>query len=194
MGIARETTTVGALASTVSGSQRPQGRSMAVALLFVAPVLASGYLAALPLPLVGWAAAFLFLALAHDLRSQRIPNWITLPAFVAALGYGAWAGGTAGALHALLGAGAALALLVLPYGLGAIGAGDVKAAMALGAGFGATAVAELSLVALGLGAGFAALRIALHGSAPTTATLWSGVPFAMAIALALTAQQLMALV
>jgi prepilin peptidase CpaA len=85
------------------------------------------------LPAIGWAAAFLFLAVEQDVRSMRIPNWLTLPSLLGALVLGAVHGGAAGLAASLLGAGAALALLILPFAFRGLGAGDVKAAMVLGA-------------------------------------------------------------
>jgi prepilin peptidase CpaA len=139
---------------------RHRGTAATVGLLLAAPVLVSGWVASMPLPILGWAAAFLFFAVERDVHCQRIPNWLTFPAFAAALLYGAFVGGPEGALDALLGAGAAFALLLLPYGVGALGAGDVKAAMVLGAGFGAAALTEQMLLAIVFGGVFAVLRLA----------------------------------
>jgi prepilin peptidase CpaA len=170
---------------------RPSGLACVIAFGVVAPLLASALASPLPFPLLAGAALFLFLAIAHDVHQQRIPNWITAPAFGAAVAFGAWVGGTDGALHALLGAGAAFALLVLPYSVGAVGAGDVKAAMVLGAAFGAASVAVLALIALALGGTFAAVRIAMReGPAPAARSASDGIPFAMTLTLALAAQQL----
>ena len=194
---------------------RPRGIAATVGLLLAAPVLVSGWVASMPLPILGWAAAFLFIAVERDVHCQRIPNWLTFPAFAAALLYGAFLGGPEGALDATLGAGAAFALLVLPYATGALGAGDVKAAMALGAAFGASAVAEQMLLAIVFGGIFAALRLALLGELTELVRRWAhslattlvtrhfgyfppppgaaaaGIPFAVALALAVTAQQLL---
>ena len=92
-----------------------------------------------PLPAVGWAAAFLLLAVHQDVRALRIPNWLTFPSLALALALGASEAGAAGALHALSGAAAALAVGFLPFALGWLGAGDVKAGMVLGALWGAGA-------------------------------------------------------
>jgi len=195
---------------------RPRGIAATVGLLLAAPVLVSGWVASMPLPILGWAAAFLFIAVERDVHCQRIPNWLTFPACAAALLYGAFLGGPAGALDAALGAGAACALLVLPYGIGALGAGDVKAAMALGAAFGAATITEQTLLAIVFGGIFAALRLALLGELteylrrwahsltttlvtrrlvyfppPASAAAARGIPFAVALALAVTAQQLL---
>jgi prepilin peptidase CpaA len=90
-----------------------------------------------PLPAVGWAAAFLLLAVHQDVRSLRIPNWLTFPSLLGAIALGALRGGAAGAGAALLGAVVALAIGFLPFALGWLGAGDVKGSMVLGALWGA---------------------------------------------------------
>jgi len=90
-----------------------------------------------PLPALGWAAAFLLLAVHQDVRSLRIPNWLTFPSLIAAIALGALHGGAPGAGAALLGAGVALAIGFLPFALRWLGAGDVKAGMVLGALWGA---------------------------------------------------------
>ena len=142
----------------------------------------------LPLPLLAGTAVFLSLAVAYDVRARRIPHWLLLPAFAAAVAYGAWAHGLDGALHALLGAGTAVALLALPYVTRVIGAGDVKAAMVLGAALGAASVAALSLVALCLAGAFALVRMRFAARAEP-----SGIPLMIGIALVLGAQQLLTL-
>ena len=180
---------------------RPDGFAAAAGLLLAAPVLVSGWVASMPLPILGWAAAFLFIAVERDVHCQRIPNWLTFPACAVALAYAAWIGGPAGALDAALGAGAAFALLLLPYATGALGAGDVKAAMALGAGFGGL-FAALRLALLGelselagrwlrsLGTSLVTRRLVYFPPQPGSAAA-RGIPFAVAIALGVTAQQLL---
>jgi len=195
---------------------RHRGLAVATGALLAAPVLASGWVASMPLPILGWAAAFLFLAVERDVHCQRIPNWLTFPTLAAALLYGAFSGGSDAALDALLGAVAGFALLVLPYSLGALGAGDVKATMALGSLFGATDVASVVLLAIAFGGAFALLRLAREGGLVELGRRWlhslatslvtrrlvyfppapgaaaaRGIPFAVAIALAVTAHQLM---
>jgi prepilin peptidase CpaA len=86
-----------------------------------------------PLPATGWAAAFLFLAIEHDVRDMRIPNWLTAGGLVTALALAGLTRGAVGLVYALLGAGMALAVLFVPFVLRWLGAGDVKAMMVLGA-------------------------------------------------------------
>jgi Flp pilus assembly protein protease CpaA len=67
---------------------------------------------------------------------MRIPNLLTLPALALALVVGFTTGGVGGLADALLGAGAALALTIVPFALRWLGAGDVKGCMVLGAFWG----------------------------------------------------------
>jgi prepilin peptidase CpaA len=195
-----------------------RGLAAAVGVLVMAPALLLGWAAGTPLPVLGWAAAFLFLAVEHDLRCRRIPNWLTFPTLAFALLHGAWLGGADGVRVALLGAAAAFALLVLPYALGALGAGDVKAAMALGALFGAGDIAQVVVLAVGFGCVLALLRLLVRGGLAELGQRWlrclvaslasqrlvylppapgsaatRGIPFAVAIALAVATQHLLEL-
>jgi prepilin peptidase CpaA len=105
----------------------------------VALLVAAGFLSTAeegPLLTLAWAAAFLFLAVENDVRRLRIPNWLTFPAFFGALAIGFASAGPAGLGRATAGGAVAFGLLLVPYALGWLGAGDVKAAMVLGALFG----------------------------------------------------------
>ena len=78
-----------------------------------------------------------------DLRSRRIPNWLTLPGLIAGVALNARAGGLAGLKASLLGAGLGL-LLLLPFVLiRSLGAGDWKLAGSLGAFVGPGTLADV---------------------------------------------------
>ena len=72
-------------------------------------------------------------AISADLRSSRIPNWLTFPAMGVALLAHAWLGGLQGMIFSLAGLGAGLGLFLILYFAGGIGAGDVKLMAAVGA-------------------------------------------------------------
>jgi prepilin peptidase CpaA len=173
----------------------------------------AGLMSSMPLPVFGWAAAFLFFAVASDLRFHRIPNWLTLPALLAALLVSPWAGATSGPVEAVLGAALGFALLVGPYAFGGMGAGDVKALMVLGAWLGPEATLGAAVWAVIAGGVFALIILVLRGELGAFARRWGrtllgtlvlrrnsyeppaagsiaagGIPFAAAIAVGLAAQ------
>jgi len=83
---------------------------------------------------------FLVAAAAIDLRTQRIPNYLTLSAMLVALIFHSIVGGADGFLFSFLGALAGMGLLFLPYLMGGMGAGDAKLLGAVGAFVGAKGV------------------------------------------------------
>jgi prepilin peptidase CpaA len=82
-----------------------------------------------------WALTILLTALAAfvDFRVRKIPNWLTVPAFVAGVTLRTALFGWPGAKSALEGTGLALALLLPLVLLRALGAGDWKLMGAVGA-------------------------------------------------------------
>jgi prepilin peptidase CpaA len=82
-----------------------------------------------------WALTILLTALAAfvDFRVSKIPNWLTVPAFVAGVTLRTALFGWTGAKSALEGAGLALGLLLPLVLLRAFGAGDWKLMGAVGA-------------------------------------------------------------
>jgi len=116
-----------------------------------------------PLPAVGWAAAFLLVAVHQDVRSLRIPNWLTFPALLGAIALGAFHAGLSGAGVALLGAAAALGVGFVPFAMRWLGAGDVKAAMVLGALWGAEVFLGVFWWMLIVGGLLAVAFVALQG-------------------------------
>ena len=72
----------------------------------------------------------------EDLRTRKIPNYLTFGAALAGLAYNLAVSGWGGLGDGLLGLLLGLAFLILPYLMGGMGAGDVKALAALGAWLG----------------------------------------------------------
>jgi prepilin peptidase CpaA len=167
------------------------------------------------LPAIGAAAVFLFFAVERDVSERRIPNWLTFPSFVLAIAYGGLTAGFAGAGMSLLGAFVALGVLLVPYSVGWLGAGDVKAMAVIGALWGAGVALAVIVWALALGGVIAIAWVALRGRLRDLAVRWSqtflvsvasrrwtyfppvpgtpearGVPFAVAIGLGVVSYQL----
>jgi prepilin peptidase CpaA len=76
--------------------------------------------------------AVLTTAIWTDLRSSRIPNWLTFSTMILALAIHAWLGGTQQALFGLAGLATGLGLFLVLYVTAGIGAGDVKLMGAVG--------------------------------------------------------------
>jgi prepilin peptidase CpaA len=83
----------------------------------------------IPLALTLWIAW-------GDVKTRRIPNYLTLGAAVAGLAYNFISHGFPGLADGFLGMLLGFAFLILPYIFGGMGAGDVKALAALGAWLG----------------------------------------------------------
>ncbi len=75
----------------------------------------------------------LTVAVYTDLRSQRIPNGLTFPAMACALAYHGLTNGPQGLLFALSGLGLGLGMMLGPFLIGCMGAGDVKLMAVVGA-------------------------------------------------------------
>lgn len=78
----------------------------------------------------------LVIAAGHDVMTRKIPNWLTFPVMLAAIVYNAVVGGWGGLGFALLGFLAGFGLMLGPYVMGMMGAGDVKLMAAVGAALG----------------------------------------------------------
>ena len=198
-------------AITIHESQQERSVSVAAAVLVGAILFSTGAFGSW----AGIAAVGLLMAVVEeDVRHRRIPNRITFLGFAAAVFHAAWLAGFDGLLSALAGAAIALAVLAIPFAMGWLGAGDVKAVMALGALFGASALPGLlwwitlvggvlalcTLVAEGQGLGLLrrwhqSLELSLLTRRPwyvapaAGSTAAAGLPFGVAIALGVAANQ-----
>lgn len=89
------------------------------------------------------ASAFFLLVCTTDTLSRRIPNFGTLAITLAGLGLHLYEGGASGLLFSFMGLLAGFFLLLAPYLMGGIGAGDVKALAGLGALLGPAAIFQV---------------------------------------------------
>jgi prepilin peptidase CpaA len=110
---------------------------------------------------LGLAVALALIAGWTDWRSRRIPNWLTVPGFLAGVSANLLASGWAGLKTSLLGAGLGLILLLPFVFLRSLGAGDWKLAGALGAIVGWEVLANLLMGSV-LVAGIMALMLVIY--------------------------------
>ena len=96
-----------------------------------------------------------------DLRTRRIPNWITVPGALLGFALQAWHSGLGGALSSLAGTGLGLGIFILLYAAGGMGAGDVKLFSAVGAFMGPQALIVVFVIT-GLLGGIAAVALAAY--------------------------------
>lgn len=75
----------------------------------------------------------LVISVITDLRNRKIYNLVVFPGIVVAFVFQIWLAGMSGALEALAGFAVGLGLLLIPYLLGGMGAGDVKLLAMVGA-------------------------------------------------------------
>ncbi|OEU53551.1 MAG: hypothetical protein BA871_07100 [Desulfuromonadales bacterium C00003096] len=89
------------------------------------------------------ASSFLFLICISDTLFSKIPNLFNLALLLFAFGYHYHQSGLAGISLAFFGLLAGLALFLLPFIMGGMGAGDVKALAALGALLGPSTILQV---------------------------------------------------
>lgn len=99
-------------------------------------------------------------ASATDLRSQRIPNALTLPMAVLALSYHSLTGGLGGLWFSFVGLGLGLALMLVPFLFGVMGGGDAKLMAAVGAWIGPVLTLEAFVLTTLAGGGYALFELA----------------------------------
>ena len=69
----------------------------------------------------------------YDFKFRKIPNWLTFGGFFLAIIFNSFKFGLSGAINSLLGFLVGVLLLLIPYLMGGMGAGDVKLLGAVGA-------------------------------------------------------------
>lgn len=82
-----------------------------------------------------------------DVRTFKVYNALTLPVMVGGILFGLFTNGLDGARDSFLGVLVGFALLIIPYSMGAMGAGDVKLLSAFGAWLGVGQTAQIGLIA-----------------------------------------------
>ena len=115
-----------------------------------------------PMESVAWWPVLVLLAVATvtDLRSRRIPNWLTLPFLAAGLVAGGLTGGLAGLARSAAGVGLAILLLGAFCFLRGMGWGDLKLCAAVGAWLGPSQLV-LALIVTAVAGGVAAVAALL---------------------------------
>jgi prepilin peptidase CpaA len=95
-----------------------------------------------------------------DIRFHRIPNWLTYPTILIAVAYHAITKGVDGLFFSLGGIGLGIGVLIVPYLMGAIGAGDTKFMAAIGGSLGPGGAFLTYLFSAMIGGMFALLFLA----------------------------------
>ena len=117
----------------------------------------------MPVPADLLFVAFLGTAAASDMRSRRIPNWLTVPGLFVGIAANTLVGGWQGLKTSLLGAGLALLLLLPLVILRSLGAGDWKLAGALGAFVGPGVIFNLLLASIFVAGAMAVVLVIYKG-------------------------------
>jgi prepilin peptidase CpaA len=97
-----------------------------------------------------------------DFHTQKIPNLITVPTVIIALLYHFFTNGIDGLIYGALGLTTGIGLLIIPYMLGGMGAGDAKLMGAVGATLGSKSVFIAFLLTALVGGIYAVIIILLN--------------------------------
>lgn len=111
----------------------------------------------------------LIVASISDLYSRRIPNWLTFPAMVIGIFYNTGLKGFEGFLFSIGGLGIGIAVLIIPYLMGGMGAGDAKLMGSIGALLGPKAGFVAFLCSAIMGGIYAIVVLTAHGHLRETA-------------------------
>jgi prepilin peptidase CpaA len=101
-------------------------------------------------------------AAGFDIKSHKIPNFLTFPAMLLALCYYTALYGWSGLLFSAAGLAVGMALLFLPYLMGGMGAGDAKLMGVVGAGIGTHRTIEAFLFIVTMGCLYALLVVIIQ--------------------------------
>jgi prepilin peptidase CpaA len=119
-----------------------------------------------------FASSYLFLINLTDMFYAKIPNLANLALVIPALLFHFYGAGFPGLWFSLQGLLLGLALLIVPYMLGGIGAGDVKALAALGSLLGPIEIFQVFMITALMGGVFAVLHYVLGGNLIKKCSAW----------------------
>lgn len=108
--------------------------------------------------------AALVVAVIFDLRYQKIPNWLTLLTFILAVLYHSITHGLSGFLFAVEGGVVGIFVLLLPYIMGGMGAGDAKFMGAIGGLLGPKGIFVAFLLTALTGGVYSVALLAFYGN------------------------------
>ena len=123
-----------------------------------------------PLGVVLFVTFAMIVAAVIDGWKLKVPNWLTFPFVLSGLAYHSFMHGTDGLIGSLIGCGVGLGLLLVPYIIGGMGAGDVKLFAGVGAWMGASFTFGAFLISAIVGG---VLSLAIVGYRGLRARDWS---------------------
>ena len=106
----------------------------------------------------------LVIASISDIRFQKIPNWLTFPTMIGAIIYSTSSMGLPGFIFSSGGIFVGIAVMLLPYLMGGLGAGDAKLMGAAGGLLGPKGIFVAFLLTALIGGIYAMIVLAIHGS------------------------------
>lgn len=110
----------------------------------------------------------------NDIRFQKIPNYLTYPAMVAGVAVRSIWYGFDGFLSGLAGIGVGLGVLILPYIMGGMGAGDAKLMGSVGGFLGPKGVFSAFLFTALVGGVYAVILTIMHGNVRVSMSRYGG--------------------
>jgi prepilin peptidase CpaA len=110
----------------------------------------------------------LITAVIYDLRFQKIPNWLTFSTFILALAYHTISYGIFGLIFSVEGCIIGILLLIVPYLMGGMGAGDAKLMGAVGALLGPKGIVIAFILTAVVGGFYAVAVLAYNGNLKAT--------------------------
>lgn len=150
-------------AAAMHGQSLPISFAAAVG---IAIALAASYFAVdatRVLPAYWFAGGFLVVVAQQDMFRRKIPNWLVGPGILIALAYNVFQFGSTGLFASLIGCFLPFVMLIWIYVGRAIGAGDIKALMALGTLWGGSVILQVITWCLVIGGVMALVILLFHG-------------------------------